>query len=675
MKLETLSAGHIQPAPSVFTPRAIVAAGIGAFLLWYSCWTVICNAAVLSGAHYDTLFPQALALPTLVSFVCWRFIADNARRNYGVVATPELPRAWHPDFTLAALVGLSGVALFAVATASVDADSLAAENLLVGPAILVATSAAVGFVIARRKGTTFVQTEPANDGWWRLVALIAVLIFLYYFGHRQDEDESFYLNMVVGAQRSQGSLFLYDTLSGDGPRQIMLPTYRIHTFELLFGAVADLLNIAPIYVSHLLLPLPLIVLIAGIYWLVLDRILGVRWFVASLFVPAVMMFDTQGYWTWGLHGFVRLFEGKALLVTAMVPLIAALTARCLEGRDRSDFLALGLAQCCAVGVSANGIVIAPFASGLVALAHLVASPRMATLRRAIWLVPTLLYPILAALAILALDDARPSEMRSAGEGALYLFAVAGHGRVAVVMLALLMCFGIAARHISSYRVALAYVPATLAITLNPLSWAAISALTGMLGFRIFWAIPAPLMIAALVTVILMRLGVRSEGRLAALALASVVASAAFNAVVSPPGLRIYWHLPTLKVDREDYRDATLLANMTDPRCAVLAPENISLWIAAIPGAPYPVFTRRLYLDMYQFTMPVAEREARIRLADMVDKGSPAEPADLARLPVVVGTIAVMRDPDIAKSAAQLARTLDMGPPRVTANMLVWTRRC
>ena len=673
MNLERHPAEHIRSNSGTFTPRAVVASGIGVFLIWYSCWTVICNLAVLSGMHYDTVFPQALAVPTLLALVCWRPIANHARRNYGVEIAPELPGTWHSDFTTALLVALSGLILFIAAMTYLNSVSLAAYRTLLGPAIIVATSVAVGFVIARRKA--LIHTESVNEGWGRFVALVLIFIVVYYLGHRQDEDESFYLNMVLGAQRSLGSLFLYDTLSGDGPRQIMMPTYRIHTFELLFGTIADLFNVAPIYVSHLLLPLPLIVLIAGIYWLILDGIMGARWFVASLFVPAIMMFNTQHYWAWGLHGFVRLFEGKALLLSAIVPLIAALTVRCLARRDRTDCFALGLAQCCAVGLSANGVFVGPFASGFVALAYLVASPRLAMLRRVFALVPTLLYPILAALAILALGYTQPSEMQDEGEAAVYLFAVTGHGLVGIVLLALLMCFGITTHHTSIHRAAVAYMPAALAVTLNPVSWAAISAFTGMLGFRIFWAVPAPLMIAALITVIFMRIGIRSEVKLVALALAAIIAGGIFNAAVSPPGLRIYWHAPTLKVNREDYNDATLLASMADPRCTVLAPERISLWIATIPNAPYPVFTRRLYLDMYRFTMPTAEREARIRLADMVDKGSPAEPADIARLPIAVGTIAVFRNPDTARSAAQLARSLDMGPPRVAGNMLVWRRSC
>ncbi len=649
-----------------------MAAAVGLFLVWYAAWTLICNAAVLLGIRYATIFPQAVLVPTVLTLAASRLVSRTAAAHHGPVEAASVPSGFPRAWLAALAIAVGGTAsVFAVVTLEPPGWTSIAAAIMVGSAIIAA------LLVARCGQGQPAEADRPAQGWWRYVVLFGVLLALYYFGHRQDEDESNFVNLALGAQRTRGAIYQFDTMLGDGPHAIHLATYKLHSFELLIASLSSLLKTSPIIVGHLILPVPQLALIAGVVWLLLEPVVGRRWLAAGLLLPAVLLVDTQYYSTWGLNGIVRLFEGKALLVTAMTPLIAGLTVRWFEKRAGADLVALGLAQACAVGLSANGVYIGPFASGFVALAYLAARPTASTMAAALRLVPTLAYPAAAAGVVILGHLGHPSEVPWAGVATLEFMTVAGghSGGAVMAMLVATLLLGIGFAHTRARGPATAYMPVVLAATLNPASWAVISAFTGMLGYRIFWALPVPMMIAALLTVVAVRAGIRREETLIAAAAATLLGAIWVNTTFSEKPFLVHWHRPTLKVDREQYGNARALAAITAPTCSILAPESVSQWLSTIEAAPYPVFTRRLYLEHYRFSMPAAERATRTALADVVDKGAPADGIDLRSLQTPIGTVAVMRDSGARHAAAGLAQRLGLSGPVRVDTMLIWKGAC
>jgi hypothetical protein len=185
----------------------------------------------------------------------------------------------------------------------------------------------------------------------------------------------------------------------------------------------------------------------------------------------------------------------------------------------------------------------------------------------------------------------------------------------------------------------------------------------------------PMIVAGLLVVVAMRVGLRREATLTAMAVVALAGGIWFNHAYGRAAFRVYWHSPSLKVDSQQYHDALALAAMTDPHCAILAPETVSQWVSTIEGAPYPVFARRLYLIHYRFSMPEAERAARVHLADLVETGAVAELIDLHQLKIPIGTLAVMRDAGPHPAATQLARELGLPGPIEVNDMVVWKGGC
>ena len=382
--------------------------------------------------------------------------------------------------------------------------------------------------------------------------------------------------------------------------------------------------------------------------------------------------------SWGMHGVSRFFQGKGCLITTLVPLAAGLTVRYRQGRARIDLIGLALVHVCANGFIANRLYVTPAVSGFVALAFLAADPRGAW-ERAPGLVATLLYPGPIAAVIALRHMALPSEVLAATDPFGQFRFVVGRQIEGLLRIALTPMAALVAPPGAPRRAAAIYQPLALAIVVNPIGWRLVSALTGNLGFRIFWAIPGVMITGAACARLLrgLPIGARSELNLVA-ALGALAPAMGYNLWAAEPGLKVAWHRPGLRVEEADYRAGERLAALTPPGCKALVPEPVAVWMAGMPGAPYLTTVRSLYLIHYRFTMPADELADRWALFRLVNGGAGAPPslADLARQRFGLGLVAVGRaDPNLAE-ARQFAAALGLaGPYPLDEQLIYWRGRC
>lgn len=690
-----ISARAVADAPASSGPGAApdgyghAAALVGVALVWYASWTLLCNVAVLAGLHYAQVFPVGLAIPTIVAGVAGWLWWMPVARAYRYGGAPGVPRGVSPMLVVAlAIAAATGAMLIAINHEAPGliwpGRHLMAPRDYAGAAVVFVGAVLTAWCLARVPVAAI--GAPRRDHGrdlvggridWRLLAMLIVLFGLYYFGHRADEDDSNFVNLALGAQRSAGSIFQLDTMLGDGPTPLHLPTYKFHSFELLGAAVSSLTGIAPIVALHLVLPVPELLLLALVFWLVLAPVLGRHWLAAAIMVLAFLFLDTRTFGSWGLQGVVRFFQGKGFLVTALVPLIAGLTARWMIRGRWSDIVALGLAEACAVGFSANGLYDGPTCSALVAAAFVVSAIRdPQRWRRAIGLLPTLVYPAAIALVIVTQHLAFPSEVIVRDASLPQLLSVASGG-IGMVLMVLILVSGAGLIHLPQRRAALVFTPLSLLLLLNPLTWPLIQSATGNLAFRIFWAVPWPLLIGAALVTLMLRVGIRRELLVLPVAAAGLLVAILVN-VRAEPAYRVHWHRPTLKVNPAQEADAAFLAGVTRPGCRVLAPEIVSQWLTTMAQAPYPVFAREMYLVHYRFTMQPRERRLREELRRVVDgdgTATPPDPAALAAAGIPIGTVAAIVGTPAAASADALAHRLNLPGPGRHGDLLVWAGAC
>jgi hypothetical protein len=644
------------------------AAAVGFSLLWFAIWTVACNVLVIRHFHYQA-FLWALFATTALSAAAAAYFSSWIIQKYADITWSDLDKSFSL-FSPWLLVSF----LIAGFTAAIAEHSWGLLPYLFG--LLIATSC---ILLVQDRNFLAKNIPSPSESLGQVIVLFTLIIAVYFFSHRSDIDDANYINMAIGAQRTQGGVLELDTMLGDGPGLIILPTYKFHSFELLAAVLSTITNAEPITVFHLIIPGIEIVLMALALFLVFYRIVGSYWLAASILSIAFLFLNENTLGTWGIHGVIRLFEGKAFLITVIIPLIAALTARWFILGQWIDLVWLGIANICAVGFSANGLYGGPLASAFIALAFVGSAPmRIESWWRAIALIPTITYPAIAGASIVALKLAYPSEVLDPGTAINGLCFVAGYGLAGYAVFAFLALCGLGFRQ---KRMALAgalYIPIIMAVTLNPLSWRLINDFTGNLGFRVFWSIPAPVIAALVGLATLKSLGLRSERSLVLTSVAALVVAVAFNGFTSNGMTGIRWQWPDLKVNRDDYDAAKQLANKSPAGCQILAPEHISSWLVTIRTAPYPVFARELYLVHYRFTMPEPERQLRERLRLVVDgpaSSAAPPPSELLETGIKIGVVAVDASAPSRGVAESLATSLKLQGPEHLGTLLVWSGRC
>jgi hypothetical protein len=513
----------------------------------------------------------------------------------------------------------------------------------------------------------------------QFVCLWILLLSLYYLGHRPDWDDANFLNLAAKAPVTHGRLLQLDTMVGDGPHPIHLPSYRLQSYELLGAVLAFLSGLEPAAIFHLILPFITVSLLAAVLCLVMSAVLGGHWLGASLLGVGLLYANTETFTSWGMNGLLRFYEGKGPVVTLIPLLSAALTVRWFIKRNTVDLVLLGLVHVSAIGLSANGLFISPAASGFVALAFVVSDPRR-NVRAGLQLVSTLLYPVLVAAVVILEQLALPSEVTDTQAAYSGLRGVIGWRLSGLLLLLLAPMYPLVATCPKTRKAAAIYLPVSLLILLSPPGWSLASALSGNLGFRFYWAIPVVFIAGAAGMRLLNYAGLQAAWISNAVGVAGLALGILANQLTAGPSQRVAWHAPDLKVPRQEYDTARRLAALTPPGCKALVPENYAVWIAGLREGPYLITVRDLYLKHYRFTQPHDELAIRWALFRSIND----QPADISRLPRTpfnklgdtIGLIATERGGRNFAANASLARHL--GLRRLSAPFLrleVWRGQC
>lgn len=649
----------------------VVAACCGVALLWFALWTILVNALVLSGTTYPRIVWCLAVVTVATAALAGRFF-PRVVEHYGRGAASAEATPTHSPKPLVAL-GLVGAALVS--------------------AVLINKVHQVALVVVVMAGLSYAAWRlwPADSGadatreappLLALVPLFLLICGLYYFGNWPDWDDATYVNLAVGAQHTKGLVYQFDTMLGDGPGPIHLPSYKLHTFELLGAALSTITGLEPITTLHLLMPLPQLAILAAVLFLLFRPILGAQWPVGALFTLAFLYGVTETYGTWGVHGILRFQQGKGTLVTVLVPLTAALTARWFLRREKLDLLALALCHVCAVGCSANGLYLTPITSAFVGAAFLWAPSRAQlteAITAALWLAPTITYPAALAVVVLVAHLALPSEVAGRPDAYESFRFVTGWRFGGIVALALLPLGALPVLQPRLRRAIAVLVPLVLLIVLNPIGWSAALAATGNLGFRFLWALPAAFLAGLAAVGLGRRLwGQRLLPGLLAASL-SLGAGVVYNAKFVEPPYRTRWDLPGLRVVHADFDEAAKVAALVPKRCDVLVPERVAVWLSTMPNAPAPVFVRSVYLTHYRFTMPPDELALRQRLFDLEEGPAQAPaptPGELQALGVNLGLIAF--DPGDAGEVPLSKLATELGLERrgqLPGGLIYWQGDC
>lgn len=445
---------------------------------------------------------------------------------------------------------------------------------------------------------------------------------------RTDGDDAYFVNFSTWVA-DRGYFPLNDTMisqnefpagSAHSP-----PT---HSVEALIGALARLSQIEAGSITYLVVT-PTLTLIG---------VLILTWAIDEARIPTApaALAAAVGYlWTTGATGYsfgsffaVRMWQGKAMLVSLAVPLILILGSKLLREGTWRHHLLFGCAVVAAVGFSNTSAFLVPLLLGAVFVAGVALRRFAGAVRVLAWA----LYPaacgavsyvaaptgattasrIAAGFATTSAPPANPLETVPGENGIL----------VATVLAIGLGSLGIRSRTI---RAIVAGSVVVTAISLLPPVRDVLETFgLRSVVWRLWWLLPVPLLIGGLVgaaTGRVQRLRMLVAWPLAvALALLPLVGGRWVGAETSKTRV-----VPSTswKVPRGAFAEAQYTVQISSPGDMVLMPSAASSVLAALTVEVQPVSARVYYLSNYA-SDPAADAGARRELQLFIDKRTPKD---------------------------------------------------
>lgn len=561
-------------APLDFGDRALESV-----IVAFAAWTIACHATVAAGKSAQVLgaigTPLALALG-----LAWALTTVRTENPVG----PNAPENRIRTLTL--------IIFLALATAFLVVFRPLWALLPAGLAL------SAGLVISFRSGS-------APPGRLRAPS-VTILCILLAVGatavlNRPDADDAFYLGIANSvADRPADPVLMYDSLHGVPGLKIHQKYQRLRSFEVLEGMAGLLSGIAPITWAHLIFPLFAAAGLVLAQRRLLRHLVPDRWpwALGATLVLLLMIGDAHGWY--GNLGLVRLHQGKGILVSVFVPLLISAGLEFGEQPTGRRWILLAAVQIAAIGINPTAIWLAP----LLATVSLPAARSIDELSPITILkgLGSSIYPLAGGLMLIS--GLLPKLGRSL-EGLtgtqLILQAstlVLGNGWLIPLMSFVLILAWITVPAGPGRRV-LVLLPLLFLILFNPFTAHTFAEIaTGARTYwRVFWLIPAPAMLAIVLSSPLavrrwpqaMRIGL-SLGALAlvGLLMPKIQITSAVN--------HVQWAPFELRIPHPEGDVARTISQAASPSDHVLVPYEIGPWITVWPNHPSPLMVRPDYLN-------------------------------------------------------------------------------
>ncbi|MFI5307324.1 MAG: DUF6077 domain-containing protein [Polyangiales bacterium] len=620
-------------------PRLPRGMACDAVVIAYALWTITAHAVViargtaraltLAGMGTAALSLVALAIGLRSAQLSTAYLRDLRQDP---VATPRQlrPRA------LLVLLSLPALTLLAWLTTR--------DPWTTWIGVALSASVAAWLSLGEPLSTAGEETPQPEAGLLATVGLYLLALgcaVLTLLAVRPRADDTFYLNIAQSViDHPQQPILRVINIHGPptdllGP-QPMFPPYFVHSFELLGGVIGKLSGIAPVEVIHFGFA-------TALAWLTpfaiarLVRIIAPRHDLLAV-CAAVAFYWVEGSASRGYanHAFVRLFNGKAALLTIAVPLICAYGLRYGSRPTRIRWLLLALAQIAAVGLSSTGLWLAPT---LAMISVVAGAPSLRTLpARALGSFASSGYVLVLGLWIMSQmgggGPVGPDQVADTSEAAAVVaqvtprFAqiaeaisiVLGSQRTAIGLLGVALLAGPLAPSVIGFRL---FAGLALAVSIgfaNPfLAEPVARHLVGVSTYqRVLWLLPVAIgtgtCCVSLFTWLRARWPAVVSSLLVAAALTGFLAAITTRFVLSGKNQTVLKFPPVLKLPPHSLHVAREVCKRAPAGTYVLGSQSLSQQLPVLPRCGYPVIA----FDRWMVG-PVDDKQDRAALVHYVSK--------------------------------------------------------
>ncbi|RFS82454.1 hypothetical protein D0T12_27025 [Actinomadura spongiicola] len=310
-----------------------------------------------------------------------------------------------------------------------------------------------------------------------------------------DGDDAYFVSRSV-ATAATGEIPVKDVIFTPGTADEISGEPPVASIEVLAGAVARMLGVhAASFVWYALLPAVTFLAVWALWRLV--RAWAPRHAVLCFAVGAVyLLWSGTSRASLGSFHLLRMWQGKAVLVSVLVPLLLVYLTRWAERRSRGDLALLGAAGMAATGLTSSAAFVVPLVVGAAAVA-LVAAGRV---RTGLAACVATVYPIGSGLAVKLFygDTTVPGTVHDAPGSYRWVLL---HGALGVIGgCAVWLSPWTARRGVPALLATGVAAVLTVLIVPGVLETAADLSGAGQVLWRTMWVVPAPALIGLLASV-------------------------------------------------------------------------------------------------------------------------------------------------------------------------------
>jgi hypothetical protein len=602
---------HAVTLRTALLPERWMAFGVTFIALPFIIWTVALHAVTFGGLPWQQLSRGFLyALPLTLALAAWGAYVFSA---FYLHARPALPARQAPGLAGIVILLVTALVLFWVPDYRWRFCAVVIGLLLIA-------------LTKRRLPAAALTDDPLlparawQNGALAGIMLIAVILTL--MAYRSDYDDSHFIQLADQTLRHPMLAPLtFDTTLGSVYPHFRFAPYRIASYETFIAWLATWSHLPLFTVYYLLVPGVSAALTVAVAFLFSRLFLPRNEAIFATALCVLLLFAWgESHIAYGNRVFVRLFQGKALLIALTTPLTAITGLLLLNRPTLLRTLPLAAVHIMTLGVSSSGLVLTVFTTVLVAACTL-DKPLKHMIRCGFFLGIALIYP---AIFVFWLKFINTSGI-SLAEVGTYLPINASLGlarRDALALLALLLGCSVLAwrRGTLSY---LLFTVTTLLMILNP--WfadllAQVSARN--MSWRLAWAAPVPLLVSTALAA-----AIAGRGRFLACALLGCTVLLAFLlggrwTLAADNSTQLGW--PAAKLPPQYQTAVRLMAQLdtlhlhgnllADSPIAAFVPLLKPDFGLVMPGHTYPV--------MLQTILPTEEFAARMRLFNAINSPQP-----------------------------------------------------
>ncbi len=611
-------------------------------------WALYAQVCVLAGVSYTTLRAFSF-LPVLVAAgVLWpssRAGLPPHESAPSVSRMPVRPFGWR-------WIRFSGPFVISSLYAVTEFD------LLVWFLAIIYLSAEVRFA-QHNEAELYVSNSPAARlEVMGLIGLCVLAALLTSGTSRPDADDAYFLSVATAtADFPDAALQSFDALHRSGLPPVEQALHLPQVYEILIALVSDVSGLSVPALYYVFLP----PLWAGLgvlaNWLVLRFFIRSRdatWGTAIYFL--ILVFWGDGHRTFGNFGFVRLFQGKAIYLTVVLPLIVLTALRYRYRPGVSSWFNLAFSQFAATGLTTNGMVVAPLAAAL----SIVASPRFD--RRSI---RTMLGGVSASLPLIIVSVAMYLKMKPYLSAVMVDTRLLSYGttlgtvRTPLVLLGLILIPLLAAKtNVKCANWIAGYVWIVFLVIFMPAVRGMASVLlSNVFSWRLFWAVPVPLMLSLAGAMTVSAIGSRRWLMTSAFA-AWIFAFLLGGPAVVSSHLFSFENIGRPKVNEAQFAVAEETIALARKDAPALVPEDIAVYIAGFPKSPPLVGVRMLYLSKLHGFLPDDQLASRVALFRYINNDNMVMPVDTAMSEIMARCIATVVFHKTQRDAPALTSALE-----------------